>query len=129
MKNSIEITLMNDDDGDDEVFTLPARNEVCPDCEGDGYVLNESMRNHAYSAEEFCESFDDEEAEHYFKRGGMYDVQCPTCHGANVVPVIDLGRCTKEQTALVKVYEEQQDEIARSRAEDARYMRMESGGY
>ena len=84
----INVTIENDD-GEEEEYQLPSVMEVCHDCKGHGQVLNESMRNHAYTREEFEDSFDDEEKEHYMTRGGMYDVQCPTCKGTNVIAVID----------------------------------------
>lgn len=78
-----------DDDGNEIEHKLPATMKVCYDCEGHGYVLNEAMRYHAYTPEEFYDSFDDEFAEQYFKRGGIYDVVCPTCKGKNVIAVIN----------------------------------------
>jgi hypothetical protein len=70
---------------------LPAKREVCHRCEGEGTILNPSIGEHAYSAEEFDEAFEpgSEEREHYFKRGGMYDVRCPECEGDRVVAVLD----------------------------------------
>ena len=93
---------------------LPTRFEVCPRCEGVGSHLHPAIGEHAYTPEEFNESFDDEEAEQYFKRGGRYDVQCEECHGARVVSVIDYDRCTtdEQKAALADI---QRDE--RSRAE------------
>lgn len=71
----------------------PARFEVCEECDGHGTVLTPSIREHAYSHEEFMEAFDTEELqEAYFKRGGMFDVQCPLCKGDRVVKVVDVGR-------------------------------------
>lgn len=83
----MELTYENDD-GDEVVIEVPSKMEVCDDCEGHGTVLNESMRNYAYTSED--EEFHDPEfREEYFKRGGIYDVQCPTCKGKNVVEVPD----------------------------------------
>lgn len=83
----------DDDDDDNEIeSTLPGKMEVCSDCGGESYVLSPSIRNHCYSQEEFDESFDDEEREEYFTRGGRYDVICPTCNGKNVVVGIAMDR-------------------------------------
>lgn len=106
-----------DNFGDHEILgiaELPMHRIVCTDCEGEGYVLNESMRYHAYSREEFEEAFEDERDQldydchndnegpcedsckcpapqlEYFKRGGIYDVVCPTCKGKNVIDVVDI---------------------------------------
>lgn len=99
-----------DDDGEEVTAVFPIKKEVCWDCEGHGSVMNASMREHAYSQEEFDESFqDDEDREAYFGRGGKYDVQCPTCKGANVVDVIDEDNMPKELKDLYAAYEEQQE--------------------
>jgi RecJ-like exonuclease len=69
---------------------LPGIKVVCERCDGEGYVLNPSIGEHAYSREEFDEAFpEDEDKEQYFKRGGIYDIVCPDCKGKNVVTVID----------------------------------------
>lgn len=93
-------------DGDADVeHKLPGKKQVCPKCEGSGYHLTESIGEHAYSQEEFDEAFEpgSEERENYFRRGGIYDVKCETCEGANVITVPDKARCTTpEQKELLK---------------------------
>ncbi len=95
-----------------EEVEFPSKKEVCDDCEGYGKVLNASMRNHAYSAEEFAESFDEEDAHEYFRRGGKYDVVCPTCKGKNVVDVVDESAFSVEHKALWKQIQKQEEEEA-----------------
>ena len=68
---------------------LPGKRIVCDDCGGDGMVLNDSMRFHAYTAEDVAE-WSEDEREQYFRVGGCYDVVCQTCAGARVVDIIDL---------------------------------------
>lgn len=127
--STIQLTVENDE-GEAETMDLPSIMEVCCDCEGHGSVLCDGMRGHAYSAEEFYESFDDEEdREAYFTRGGKYDVQCSTCKGKNVVPVVDEEHLTPEQKVFYKLYEEAQERRARYDAEDRATRRMESGGW
>ena len=75
--------------GIERAYELPSRFEVCDTCHGTGFELCEGMRGHAYSAEEFTESFDDEERAEYFRPGGCYDVTCSACHGRNVIAVVD----------------------------------------
>lgn len=75
-------------------YELPSKKAVCTDCEGCGTVLAPGMRFHAYTAEDLRD-WDEEERRHYFKRGGMYDVTCPTCEGKNVIDVIDRSRIRK----------------------------------
>lgn len=110
---------------------LPARFEVCDRCEGYGTHLNPSIGQHAYSAEEFAESFDDEEREQYFTRGGRYDVSCEVCGGKRVVAVPDEDECqrTLRGRRLLALYKHQQEQRARWDAEDRAIWRMESGGW
>ena len=104
---SIEVVFENDN-GDETVVSLPAKYEVCSDCEGHGMVLNESMRFHAYTAEEFSD-FTDEDREQYFKRGGIYDVVCSTCKGMRVEKVLDTdAKLTSEQKEALKLMRERE---------------------
>lgn len=107
-----------DEHGDD--IEIPCRWDVCDDCEGEGTTLQEDIRQHAYSVEEFRESFDDEEAEEYFKRGGRYDVPCKTCKGARVVAVPDLDRCSQDERAQVAAWEESEAQAASERSYERR---------
>lgn len=107
----ITVTLF---DGNEELeIELPSKFDVCDRCEGHGTHLNPSLEKHAYTMEEFRESFDDEEAEEYFTRGGMYDVKCEECNGNRVVPVVDEARLTAEQKELYTKFQEQQAERAK----------------
>ena len=125
MAFTINVTYENDDN-EEVVLTLPAKNEVCWRCEGFGCHLTPSIGEHAYTPEEFNESFDDEESRsEYFKRGGMYDVTCEECHGKNVLSVIDeenIPANLKDQYAEFCRFEERQ---AQFEAEDRATERME----
>lgn len=124
----MELTYINDDD-EEVTMDLPSKMEVCPDCDGHGTTLCEGMKGHAYSAEEFAEDFDPEEQGEYFKRGGMYDVQCSTCKGKNVVPVVDEEELTPAQKEFYEAYCEYESTCARFDREDAMTRRGESGYY
>ena len=90
---------------------LPAVFEVCDRCEGHGTHLTPSIGEHAYSREEFEEAFsEDEDRDAYFRRGGIYDVVCQTCHGENVVSVVDRDACQRDPklAALLAEYDAQQ---------------------
>ena|SRR5258706_9488184 len=126
MSRTIELTWDNED-GEEIIESFPAKNEICDRCEGYGNHLNPSIGEHAYSMEEFNESFDEEEREQYFKRGGIYDVQCEECHGNKVVPVVDENRLSEAQKKLYAEFELWDQERARSDAEDRATYRMESG--
>lgn len=126
-QGEIELTWFNEE-GEEVTHSFPSKNEVCHDCEGHGTVLNEGMRYYAYTSED--EEFHDPEfREEYFKRGGIYDVQCPTCKGKNVEEVVDESRLSEEQKKLYAEYEENQEEMARMDEEDRHTRYMESGGY
>lgn len=85
------------DDGTEEELELPAKHAVCRKCEGHGTHLRDGMREHAYTREEFEEAFHDEEDRaEYFKRGGIYDVQCTECSGLRVVVAVDRARAKSD---------------------------------
>lgn len=107
----MKIAIENDD-GKEIALDLPSRKVVCDDCEGEGFVLCPGMRGHAYSASEFAESFDEDEAAEYFRRGGRYDVKCPKCHGANVVDAVNLAVCNAAQRAHYERFLAQEREYA-----------------
>lgn len=126
----IQFTL-EDDDGNEVEHELPSKKGVCPSCDGHGTHLTEGMRGHAYTAEEFAESFDDEDREEYFRRGGKYDVTCTECGGSNVVDVIDDEKI-KLDPALVELEKQYWKKLQREAeyaSEDRYTRRMECGGY
>ena len=125
---NIEYTWI-DDEGEEITHSFPAVNEVCDRCEGFGTHLNPSIGNHAYSREEFEESFDEEEQEEYFRHGGRYDVQCEVCNGNKVILVVDELHLFNEDIELYKQYKESQEQLARWDAEDLATRRGESGYY
>lgn len=125
-QGEIELTW-SDEDGEEVTHSFPCKNEVCPRCEGYGTHLTPSIGNHAYSQEEFNESFDDEGREEYFKRGGIYDVQCEECKGNKVIEVVDESKLSEEQKKLYAEYEEHEDEMARMDEEDRRTRWYEDG--
>jgi hypothetical protein len=101
----------------EETHEVPGKYCVCPECEGTGYTLCDSMKGHAYTQEEFDEAFDDEAKEQYFTRGGIYDQPCKTCKGKNVVMVANVAACNEEQKKLLK-------EKEKSDQDDAQYEAM-----
>lgn len=123
--STMTITIENED-GEESEHELPSKMEVCPDCEGQTYVLNPSMRYHAYTCDDE-EMYDPEFREEYFKRGGIYDVICPTCKGKNVVPCVDREACESnpELKKILEIWEEQEEDRAQADAEYEAECRME----
>lgn len=105
---------------------LPAVYAVCSECEGHGTHLTPSIRDHGYSMEEFHESFDEEEREHYFRRGGMYDVTCSVCKGKRVELVVDeaILETSVRGRRLLRMWHDHLDKKAADRAEQEWERRM-----
>jgi hypothetical protein len=115
----------DDDDGNEISVSLPATFVVCPTCEGHGTHLREGIREHAYTREEFEESFDDEEREEYFRHGGRYDVTCEQCGGKRVVLEVDRDACvTAEQRSALAAYDAALEDDRQYRAECESERRM-----
>lgn len=106
----MDITLSYEDENE-EIYieiTVPAKYEVCSNCDGHGTHLNESMRHHAYTLED--DEFEDEGfMREYKKRGGIYDVTCQTCKGTRVVSVPDESKMSASQVKEYKEYKKLQD--------------------
>lgn len=116
-------------DGEDEItISLPHVFEVCSRCQGHGTHLTPSIGMHAYSMEEFQESFyDEEDREQYFTRGGIYDVTCEICHGERVVAVVDENACkSRGLLAELTQYQHWLDQEASWAAEQRAEIRRES---
>lgn len=128
-QNTLKITLWDDSGNEETEHELPAKNAVCPRCEGHGTILNPSIGSHGYSAEEFREAFSEEEqVQAYFQRGGMYDVSCPECSGVRVVPVPDVRACKSVgKLDVLRAWRKQEAERARMLAEDRRTQWFEDG--
>lgn len=101
-----EITkTWENEEGEEVSATFPAKNEVCPECEGSGFVLAGGLRGEAFTSEEFCEVFEEpEDRAEYFRDGGKYDATCDVCHGRNVVPAVDVEHLSEEQKVVLTEY-------------------------
>lgn len=88
-------------EGDENEFSVPARFDVCPSCEGRGKYVNPSVDSQGLSAEELLD--DPSFAEDYFR--GAYDVICEDCKGERVVPVPDEEDMTLDMQLRLDEYE------------------------
>lgn len=119
-----EITIRyQDKEGTEVEIQVPARYEVCRDCNGEGTELYGSMKGYAYSAEEFHD--DPDFAEAYI--GGNYDVACSTCRGQRVELRPDRDFCTDDQLKAIDARAELERESARQRYADREQFWAESG--
>jgi hypothetical protein len=116
-----------DDDGGEISHEFSAKHEVCGGCDGHGTHLRAAIREHAYTMEEFRESFDEEEAAEYFHRGGRYDVTCETCGGNRVVLVADEDNLSSDDRELFEQYTQAAEEAARDAYTDRRMREAECG--
>lgn len=97
IRHTTTITL-EDDEGLEIKLELPARKVVCPDCRGLGRTLVDGLRSHAFSREEFDETFDDDEDRAaYFDHRSHYHETCNTCGGANVIDEVDTAALSPAQ--------------------------------
>lgn len=80
MSRYININWENED-GLEIVTSVPARFEVCNNCDGEGKHLHNSIRYVDFTPEEMSEDHDFKND--YFN--GAYDVVCETCNGRTTV--------------------------------------------
>lgn len=118
--------VTEDDDGNEIEHQLPAKYAVCSGCQGHGTHLNPAIGQHAFTAEEFERDFDEEQRAEYCRRGGIYDVQCTTCNGRNVVPVVDRDACTTDkQKETLALYDRREKARRQDDAEWANEIRIQ----
>ena len=118
-RNTITLSVENEE-GEELEFELPARFEVCGTCRGKGSHVNPSIDSHGISAEEFAEDPDFEEA--YFE--GRYDVTCNECGGLRVTPQVDERALTEAQKAQYELWLEGEDDRCAYESERAAERRM-----
>ena len=116
---------VEDDEGYECDYELPARYEVCDRCEGTGKHDHPAFDN-GITASEWAE-WDQDEREDYLR--GAYDVVCTVCKGRRVVLTVDEERLSDEQRKVWEKHREDQYQAAQERAAERRYQRMESGYY
>jgi len=102
-----------------------------PAAKGTARTSTPSIGQHAYTSEEFEESFPDgEQREAYFSRGGMYDVRCEVCRGDRVVLEVDEQCCSAAGLwDVLQAWRKQERERMQSEADDRRTMARESGDW
>ncbi len=81
---------------------FPAKYQVCGVCDGKGKVVNPAIDSNGLTQEDFDE--DPDFRENYFS--GMYDIECPHCHGKRVVPSINRLALNENQKRALKIYDD-----------------------
>jgi hypothetical protein len=108
------------DESDIEVSAwIAVHYEVCDLCNGRGSHVNPSIDSGGISSEDF--DYDPDFEEDY--RRGVHDVPCYQCGGRRVEPVPNDPQPTEEQTRLLKVLRENQEDEAAHEAEVAAELR------
>lgn len=99
---------LENEDGVEVEFSLPAVLVVCQTCEGKGKHVNPSIDAHGITSDEW-DQWSHEEQQEY--RDGTYDVSCYGCGGLRVVPIIrEDGLSAEQQEHLKMVRKSERDE-------------------
>ena len=85
---------------------MTTKYEVCPRCDGEGYVSKLGAFNRDWVEEEYGPDAEEFMAE-YTKRGGAYDEFCPECKGERVVT----AECVEEYQQELEYEAERMAEI------------------
>jgi hypothetical protein len=93
---------VEDDDGEERTFLLPAKFCVCPTCNGKGKHVDPRVDAGGLTSEDFYE-YGEEFAESYWNGG--YDVSCGECGGRRVIPEVNEDALTQEQKCLLELWE------------------------
>lgn len=127
MPNWITFTL-EDNEGNEAEWKLPAKFEICTRCRGEGKHVNPNVDGRGISAEEWENEWDEDSREGYLS--GRYDVPCEAgCRDGKILVPDVPTHAPQDLKDLLADYEERQDQRARWDAEDRHTRRMESGGY
>lgn len=113
----ITLEMWDEEVGDRMPVELPARYEVCPNCDGHGVKCTLG----AMTGSEYAEACHDDEdfADKY--RSGFYDGACHECEGNRVIAVVDKDRLDPVMRKRVNDHYEEQANYAAERAAELRY--------
>jgi len=126
MRNDTVKFEYTDDEGAEQEGELPGKFEVCSRCQGHGTHCNPNIDGNGITSSEWAE-WDEESREMYLSGG--YDVTCEACHGARVTLEIDRETCERnpDLAALLKRYDDIQDDLAEMRSIERMEMMAEMG--
>jgi hypothetical protein len=101
--------VVENDEGDEQEFSFPAKFEVCSGCSGHGQHTHRAIDGNGITSSEWSE-WDHDDRESYLN--GRYDVGCTSCNGEKVVPVIDEERLSQDQKISYEAYLEHESQTA-----------------
>lgn len=105
----------------DVSMELPARNQICDNCEGDGKVDHPAFSNGITQSDR--EEMGEEDFHSYMS--GAYDVACDCCKGRGIVVVADVSQMTFLQKRFIVKYRKDQKEQAEYERQSAAEQRAE----
>lgn len=119
-KPSYCYVIGTDEDGEPLEKPFPSKVIVCPECQGSGYHLKDSLRGYTWSDIEAPPDYDflDE------MQSGVYDVECSRCRGLRVSCELITTGLTKNEKAILQEYYSELDEDAATEAIYASERRM-----
>lgn len=103
------VHIGHDDNGEMQMYTFPAKYEVCHRCEGHGKHVNPDIEceGGGFTGSEWAEACAEDPDFHDDYFGGMYDISCTCCEGNRVVLVIDESSFDKEDKIAFSQYQDQ----------------------
>jgi RecJ-like exonuclease len=124
MRNKQLVIKYTDNDDNEISLSVPAKNQICDNCEGDGKMDHPAFSNGITQSER--QEMGEEDFQSYME--GAYDVPCDCCQGRGMILVADVNGMTfiqKRFAVKVRRYEREQAEFERQyAAERAAEMRF-----
>jgi RecJ-like exonuclease len=117
-------TCLFNEDTDQHDIQLPTKWTICGACNGEG---KSSAYLGSFTASEFHEAFDDEEADAYFS--GAYDRACEECDGDGKVKIVDVDKLDEDQARSWDAQERARHEVDWAEAAERRYFARCSGDW
>ena len=99
--------LDDSETGEERVFWLTGKMEVCPECGGTGSHVRRDIDD-SRLVDAMMEDGDDEGLERYHQ--GAYDVRCTRCDGANVVLAPNMDELGAEKLEAIHEWHQAEQE-------------------
>lgn len=116
---TLTFTIENDD-GEEEYRTFPAKFCLCELCEGKGKHVNPAIDCNGLTQDDF----DDDPGFKEEYLSGQYDIDCNMCNGKRVIPYVNEDALNEKQKADYKMIKEKLEDDERYRAQCRKEMIM-----